>query len=121
MNIMEHIGYSPQEVETYWRTRWEEEKTFTAQINIQQESYCIIIPPPNVTGSLHIGHALNLTLQDILCRHARQLGKNVLWIPGTDHAGIATQNVVERMLHKEGLSREDIGRERFLERVWSWK
>ena len=121
MNIMEHIGYSPQEVETYWRTRWEEEKTFTAQINIQQESYCIIIPPPNVTGSLHIGHALNLTLQDILCRHARQLGKNVLWIPGTDHAGIATQNVVERMLHKEGLSREDIGRERFIERVWSWK
>ena len=121
MNVAEKIGYAPQEVEAYWRTYWEENKTFTAEVNSEKETYCIIIPPPNVTGSLHIGHALNLTLQDILCRHARQLGKNVLWIPGTDHAGIATQNVVERMLHKEGLSREQIGREKFIEKVWSWK
>lgn len=121
MNIAEQTEYIAHTVEAYWRTHWEEDKTFTADVNSNKESYCIIIPPPNVTGSLHIGHALNLTLQDILCRHARQLDKNVLWIPGTDHAGIATQNVVERMLHREGLSREDIGREQFIERVWQWK
>lgn len=121
MNIIETKGYSPKEIEVYWRTYWEENTTFKADANSNKESYCIVIPPPNVTGSLHIGHALNITLQDILCRHARQQGKNVLWIPGTDHAGIATQNVVERMLQKEGKTREELGREKFIEEVWKWK
>ncbi len=85
------------------------------------EPFSIVIPPPNVTGALHIGHALNHTLIDVLCRHARQKGKKVLWLPGTDHAGIATQNVVERALAKEGKTRHDLGREAFVERVWQWK
>lgn len=121
MDIVQDKGYSPHEVESYWRAHWEENRTFTADVNSDKEPYCIVIPPPNVTGSLHIGHALNITLQDVLCRHARQCDKNVLWIPGTDHAGIATQNVVERMLHNKGLSREDLGREAFIESVWEWK
>ena len=87
-------AYEPQEVEAHWRKHWEEAKTFTPDLSAPGDPYSIVIPPPNVTGILHIGHALNQTLQDILCRHARQKGKNVLWIPGTDHAGIATQNVV---------------------------
>ncbi|WP_294447860.1 valine--tRNA ligase [uncultured Mailhella sp.] len=114
-------AYEPQEVEAHWRKHWEETKTFTPDLSAPGDPYSIVIPPPNVTGILHIGHALNQTLQDILCRHARQKGKNVLWIPGTDHAGIATQNVVERALAKEGKSRHDVGREAFIERVWDWK
>ena len=114
-------AYEPQEVEAHWRKHWEEAKTFTPDLSAPGDPYSIVIPPPNVTGILHIGHALNQTLQDILCRHARQKGKNVLWIPGTDHAGIATQNVVERALAKEGKSRHDVGREAFIERVWEWK
>ncbi|MBQ3893321.1 MAG: valine--tRNA ligase [Mailhella sp.] len=114
-------AYEPQEVEKRWRRHWEEEKTFTPDMSAPGEPYSIVIPPPNVTGILHIGHALNQTLQDILCRHARQKGKKVLWIPGTDHAGIATQNVVERALAKEGKRRADLGREAFIERVWEWK
>ena len=114
-------AYEPQEVEAHWRKHWEEAKTFTPDLSAPGDPYSIVIPPPNVTGILHIGHALNQTLQDILCRHARQKGKNVLWIPGTDHAGIATQNVVERALAKEGKSRHDVGREAFIKRVWEWK
>ena len=114
-------AYEPQEVEAHWRRHWEEAKTFTPDMSAPGDPYSIVIPPPNVTGILHIGHALNQTLQDILCRHARQKGKNVLWIPGTDHAGIATQNVVERALAKEGKKRHDVGREAFIERVWEWK
>ena len=114
-------AYEPQEVEAHWRKHWEEAKTFTPDMSAPGDPYSIVIPPPNVTGILHIGHALNQTLQDILCRHARQKGKNVLWIPGTDHAGIATQNVVERALAKEGKKRHDVGREAFIERVWEWK
>ena len=114
-------AYEPQEVEAHWRKHWEEEKTFTPDLSAPGDPYSIVIPPPNVTGILHIGHALNQTLQDVLCRHARQKGKNVLWIPGTDHAGIATQNVVERTLAKEGKRRHDLGREAFVERVWEWK
>ena len=114
--------YEPAEVEARWRETWEREKTFAPDPTADAEPYSIVIPPPNVTGALHIGHALNLTLQDILCRHARQLGKKVLWVPGTDHAGIATQNVVERrLLAEEGKSRDDLGREEFLKRVWEWK
>ncbi len=114
-------AYEPQEVEAHWRKHWEDEKTFTPDMAAPGEPYSIVIPPPNVTGILHIGHALNQTLQDVLCRHARQKGKNVLWLPGTDHAGIATQNVVERALAKEGKRRHDLGREAFVERVWEWK
>ena len=114
-------GYEPKDVEEARRAFWETDKTFTPSPEAPGEAYAIVIPPPNVTGNLHIGHALNLTLQDVLCRHARQLGKNVLWVPGEDHAGIATQNVVERRLKTEGKGRHDLGREAFVERVWQWK
>ncbi len=120
-NITLPKGYEPADVEARWRSHWEDNKTFTADPDAGGEPYSIVIPPPNVTGALHMGHALNLTIQDILCRHARQHGKKVLWVPGTDHAGIATQNVVERALAKEGLTRADLGREKFVERVWAWK
>ncbi len=114
-------GYEPEDVEKKWLDHWDANKTFTADPEADGESFSIVIPPPNVTGVLHMGHALNLTLQDILCRYQRQQGKNVLWVPGMDHAGIATQNVVERQLKEEGLSRDDLGREKFIERVWDWK
>lgn len=100
---------------------WLEKKYFHADENSKKQKYSIVIPPPNVTGSLHMGHALNNTLQDILARFHRLKGFEVLWLPGTDHAGIATQNVVEKMLAKEGLSRHDLGREKFIERVWKWR
>ncbi|AGW13473.1 valine--tRNA ligase [Megalodesulfovibrio gigas] len=114
-------GYDPKDVESRWSAWWEERGSFIADPDAPGAPYSIVIPPPNVTGSLHMGHALNLTLQDILCRHHRQLGRKVLWVPGMDHAGIATQNVVERMLAKEGVSRHDLGRDAFIERVWQWK
>lgn len=114
-------GYEPRDVEARWRAHWESNRTFTPDPDAPGEPFSIVIPPPNVTGVLHMGHALNLTIQDILCRHARQKGKKVLWVPGTDHAGIATQNVVERGLAKEGKTRHDIGRETFIERVWAWR
>ncbi|MCL1939780.1 MAG: valine--tRNA ligase [Desulfovibrionaceae bacterium] len=119
-------GYEPENVEARWRAFWEDNRTFTPDVNAPLDkgangSYSIVIPPPNITGNLHMGHALNLTLQDVLCRHARQTGKQVLWVPGEDHAGIATQNVVERRLKEEGKSRHDLGREAFIERVWAWK
>jgi valyl-tRNA synthetase len=114
-------GYEPLAVESNWIEYWEEEASFTPDPEESGKPYSMVIPPPNVTGSLHMGHALNLTLQDILCRYHRQQGFKVLWVPGTDHAGIATQNVVERELAKEGKTREDVGREQFIERVWAWK
>ena len=114
-------GYEPRDVERRWREHWERSRAFTPDPEAPGEPYAIVIPPPNVTGALHIGHALNITLQDVLCRFARQKGKNVLWLPGTDHAGIATQNVVERALAREGKDRRDLGREAFVERVWQWK
>ncbi|MBU1229075.1 MAG: valine--tRNA ligase [Proteobacteria bacterium] len=118
-------GYEPADVEARWGKHWEDNQTFRADpqavLEGGREPYSIVIPPPNVTGALHMGHALNLTLQDILCRFMRQQGKSVLWVPGTDHAGIATQNVVERQLKKEGKKRDDLGREKFIERVWEWK
>ncbi|MBN2139656.1 MAG: valine--tRNA ligase [Desulfovibrionaceae bacterium] len=114
-------GYEPWDVETRWSEHWERQGTFTPDPAAPGEAYSIVIPPPNVTGALHMGHALNITLQDILCRFARQQGKNVLWVPGTDHAGIATQNVVERGLKTEGRTRQDLGREAFVERVWRWR
>ncbi len=114
-------GYEPWDVEKKWASHWEENRTFTPDPANGGDSYSIVIPPPNVTGVLHMGHALNITLQDIMCRFMRQQGRNVLWIPGTDHAGIATQNVVERQLKEEGKTRDDLGREKFIERVWEWR
>ena len=114
-------AYEFSEVEQRWYTHWLDEKTFTATMVEGKPSFSIVIPPPNVTGVLHIGHALNNTLQDLLVRYHRMKGDNTLWVPGTDHAGIATQNVVERQLATEKLTRHDLGREKFIERVWSWK
>ncbi len=114
-------GYSPREVETKWYAYWEENNLFAAPEDGDSHGYSIVIPPPNVTGVLHMGHALNVTLQDILCRYRRLCGDDVLWMPGTDHAGIATQNVVERSLAAEGSDRHAIGRDKFIERVWEWR
>lgn len=113
--------YEPQQVEDRWYKTWIEQGYFHATLDHPGEPYTIVIPPPNVTGSLHIGHALNNTLQDILIRWRRMQGRNALWVPGMDHAGIATQNVVERQLAAEGSSREHLGRDKFMERVWAWK
>jgi valyl-tRNA synthetase len=114
-------SYNPKDVEEKWYHTWEEEKLFHAGETDGKEPYSIVIPPPNVTGSLHMGHALNNTLQDILTRWQRMSGKSSMWMPGMDHAGIATQNVVEKMLREEGKSKHDLGREKFVERVWDWK
>ncbi|NWG03079.1 MAG: valine--tRNA ligase [Syntrophaceae bacterium] len=119
-NLLDKI-YDPHQVEDKWYHYWEELGYFRADENSEQKAYSIVIPPPNVTGVLHIGHALNNTLQDILVRFKRMKGYNVLWMPGTDHAGIATQNVVEKQLLEEGLDRHALGREKFIERVWEWK
>ncbi|MGH7217677.1 MAG: valine--tRNA ligase [Nitrospiraceae bacterium] len=113
--------YDPKAVEARWSQVWNQQGYFHASPTHPGQPYCIVIPPPNVTGSLHVGHALNHSLQDILIRWRRMQGRNVLWLPGTDHAGIATQNVVEKQLMAEGVSRESLGRERFIERVWQWK
>jgi valyl-tRNA synthetase len=113
--------YDPTRVEPHWYAVWEERGYFHADAASPKKPYCIVIPPPNVTGSLHLGHALNNTLQDILIRYKRMDGYNALWMPGTDHAGIATQYVVERQLEKEGKTKEDLGREAFIARVWQWK
>jgi len=113
--------YDPKAVEDRWTREWIARRYFHASPDHPGKPYCIVIPPPNVTGSLHVGHALNHSLQDILIRWRRMQGRNTLWLPGTDHAGIATQNVVEKQLMAEGLSRESLGRERFVERVWQWK
>ncbi len=114
-------GYEFSEVEEKWLHHWTEEKCFRAKLEEDKPSFSIVIPPPNVTGVLHVGHALNNTMQDVLTRYHRMCGDNTLWLPGTDHAGIATQNVVERQLATEGKSRHDLGRDAFVERVWEWK
>ena len=114
-------GYEPAPIEDKWYMKWVEEGLFKADPLSAKPQYSIVIPPPNVTGSLHVGHALDNTLQDILCRTKRMQGFEVLWLPGTDHAGIATQNVVERSLAAKGISRHDLGREEFVSRVWEWK
>ncbi|MBI1871480.1 MAG: valine--tRNA ligase [Chlamydiae bacterium] len=113
--------YSPKEVENKWYSFWSDEGFFKADKNRGGKPFTIVIPPPNITGILHMGHALNNTLQDIMIRFKRMQGWNALWIPGTDHAGIATQNVVEKMLAKEGKHRRDLGRDVFLDRVWEWR
>ena len=113
--------YNPENVEERWIQYWKEHRLAHADETRDGETFSMAIPPPNITGSLHIGHAFNNTLQDILARWKRMSGYSTLWQPGTDHAGIATQNVVERQLHAEGTTRHDIGREAFIERVWKWR
>ena len=114
-------AYEPKDVETKWYDFWLSMEYFSTQVDDSKKPFCIVIPPPNVTGSLHMGHALNSTLQDILVRYKRMSGFNALWVPGMDHAGIATQNVVERHLADAGLTRTALGREQFEEKVWEWK
>lgn len=114
--------YNPKEIEQQWYTYWEEKGYFHEEVDTNKEPFSIVLPPPNVTGQLHMGHALDNTLQDILIRTKRMQGYNVLWMPGTDHAGIATQvKVEENIMKMEGKSRHDLGREEFLKRVWEWK
>ncbi|MGB9642295.1 MAG: valine--tRNA ligase [Candidatus Ratteibacteria bacterium] len=118
--MIEEARYNAEKIEKYWYHRWEEAECFHVTHHTGTP-YVIVIPPPNVTGYLHIGHALNNTIQDILIRWKRMAGFNALWVPGTDHAGIATQNVVEKELLKKGLTREALGREKFLDHVWKWR
>jgi valyl-tRNA synthetase len=114
-------AYDPADVETKWYRHWLEQDYFRADATAPKMPYTIVLPPPNVTGSLHMGHALTVTIQDTLIRWRRMQGYNALWLPGVDHAGIATQVVVERLLKREGKTRHDLGREQFLARVWQWK
>src|SRR5215210_8358420 len=116
--------YDPKEAEARHYAHWEARGYFAPEINQNPDApiYSIVIPPPNVTGSLHMGHALQHTIMDVLTRYHRMLGHRTLWLPGTDHAGISTQIMVERKLKKEeGKSRHDIGRDEFIRRVWEWK
>ena len=113
--------YNPQETEEKWLKVWKDKNIFHAVPNSSKKPFTIVIPAAQCDGILHMGHALNNTLQDILVRYKRMNGFEALWMPGTDHAGIATQNVVEKQLAKEGKRRQDIGREEFLKRLWGWK
>ena len=114
-------AYDPTQVEGPIYEYWMREGVLHAEVDPAKTPYCIVIPPPNVTGVLHIGHALDETVQDLLIRWHRMLGDEALWIPGTDHAGIATQNVMEARLAREGLTRHDLGREEFVKRIWQLK
>ncbi len=114
-------NYSPFEVEKKWQEKWESLKAFSPNPEDNGEPFCVVIPPPNVTGSLHMGHAFNTALIDVVVRFQRLLGKNVLCLPGTDHASIAVQTILEKQLKSEGKKREDIGRDEFLKRAWNWK
>ena len=115
-------SFEPADIERRWYQTWEDRGYFAAGDDpAKQEAFCILLPPPNVTGTLHMGHGFNQTLMDALTRYYRMRGANTLWQPGTDHAGIATQIVVERQLERDGISRHDLGREKFLEKVWEWK
>ncbi|MDW7996569.1 MAG: class I tRNA ligase family protein, partial [Bacteroidota bacterium] len=120
---VEHFpaAYTPTQAEQYWYAEWFRHNLFQAEPGSGRPPYSILMPPPNVTGMLHFGHVLNITLQDIYIRWHRMLGYEVCWFPGLDHAGIATQVKVEQQLSAEGLSRQQLGRERFVERVWQWK
>jgi len=114
-------SFEPQAIEAHWYPKWENAGYFQAKLDSDKPAYCIMLPPPNVTGTLHMGHAFQDTLMDALIRYHRMKGDNTLWQPGTDHAGIATQIVVERQLDAQNISRHDLGREKFVERVWEWK
>ena len=119
--LQQTTRFEPAAVEARWMKHWLEEHLFHAEPDPERQAYSIVIPPPNITGVLHMGHALNDTIQDVLTRYHRMLGENACWLVGTDHAGIATQNVVEKMLRAEGLTKEDLGREEFVSRVWEWR
>jgi valyl-tRNA synthetase len=112
--------YNPEEVENKWYSHWMEKKYFHSEPD-DREAFSIVIPPPNVTGVLHMGHMLNNTIQDILIRKARMDGKNACWVPGTDHASIATEAKVVKMLREKGIKKGDLTREQFLEYAWEWK
>ncbi|MDP2865234.1 MAG: class I tRNA ligase family protein, partial [Elusimicrobiota bacterium] len=112
--------YDPKPVEAKWAEAWQKEKLFISEPSADKKPFVVVIPPPNITGALHVGHALNNTLQDVLIRYHRMLGREAYWVPGTDHGGIATQNVMEKMLKAEGKTRHDLGREEFLKRTWAW-
>jgi len=114
-------NYDPRAIEDKWYGQWLEHQLFHSEAAAGGKPYCVVIPPPNVTGILHMGHALNNTIQDVLARWRRMRGFNTVWVPGTDHAGIATQNVVEKQLRKENKTRDDLGREAFIARVWQWR
>jgi valyl-tRNA synthetase len=114
-------SFEPADIEKYWRTEWEKRGYYTATVDADKPAFSIQLPPPNVTGTLHMGHAFNQTIMDGLTRYHRMRGFNTAWIPGTDHAGIATQIVVERQLDAQKVSRHDLGREKFVEKVWEWK
>ncbi len=120
--MAEHISknYNPKELEAKWYKYWLDNELFTSKPD-SRKAYTMVAPPPNITGSLHLGHALNNTFQDIVIRHKRLQGYNTLWVPGTDHGGIATQNVCEKRLLLEGKRKEDLGREKFLQYVQDWK
>src|SRR6478752_3685934 len=113
--------YNPKEVESKWYTHWLQHKFFNSTPNSDKEPYCIVIPPPNVTGVLHMGHVLNNTIQDVLIRRARMQGFETCWVPGTDHASIATEAKVVNLLREKGIKKSDLSREDFLEYAWEWK
>ncbi|HNW45243.1 MAG TPA: valine--tRNA ligase [Elusimicrobiales bacterium] len=113
-------AYEPSPVEAKWAEAWQKDRLFISTPSADKKPFVVVIPPPNITGALHMGHALNSTLQDVLVRYNRMLGREAFWVPGTDHGGIATQNVMEKMLKAEGKSRHDLGREEFLKRTWAW-
>src|SRR5579872_5885192 len=113
-------SFEPAEIEKIWRTVWEQRGYFAASMDSSKPAFCIQLPPPNVTGTLHMGHAFNQTIMDGLTRYHRMRGDNTLWLPGTDHAGIATQIVVERQLDAAGVNRHALGREAFVGKVWEW-
>ena len=114
-------SFEPGSIESFWGPEWERRGYFAAGTEPGRPAFAIQLPPPNVTGILHMGHAFNQTIMDALTRHHRMRGFNTLWLPGTDHAGIATQIVVERQLEAKGQSRHALGREKFIEQVWDWK
>ncbi|MDW9243167.1 tRNA synthetases class I family protein [Burkholderia cepacia] len=114
-------SFEPHTIESHWGPEWEKRGYAAPAFDPARPDFSIQLPPPNVTGTLHMGHAFNQTIMDGLARYHRMLGENTLWVPGTDHAGIATQIVVERQLDAQGVSRHDLGREKFVERVWEWK
>src|SRR6202162_1961856 len=114
-------SFEPHDIEGRWYPFWESRGYFSASTDSTHAAYCIQLPPPNVTGTLHMGHAFQQTLMDALIRYHRMRGDNANWVAGTDHAGIATQSLVERQLQEEGKTRHDLGREKFIERVWQWK
>jgi valyl-tRNA synthetase len=114
-------NYAPQEIEQKWYAYWLENKVFASKPNPAKEAYTIVIPPPNVTGVLHMGHMLNNTIQDVLIRKARMEGKEACWVPGTDHASIATEAKVVAMLKEKGIEKKDISREEFLKHAFEWK